>query len=102
MTNSELQELARICEVIREVIGCDFRCHHPDAHPREYGLKALLILMHDRDEPLNKYVNYDCGQYGDIERLDAALEKIGYYVEDCTGWYSGVYPLTAPKEVSDE
>jgi len=51
----------------------------------------LLILQHYRGDPLWPYVNYDGGQYEKIEQLSDALSAAGFWVEDCTGWYSGVY-----------
>jgi hypothetical protein len=43
-------------------------------------------------------VNYDGGQYDKIEQLADALSAAGFWVQDCTGWYSAVYE----KEASDE
>jgi hypothetical protein len=40
-------------------------------------------------------VNYDGLQYGKIEQLSDALSAAGFWVEDCTGWYSGVYEKEA-------
>lgn len=108
MTELQLQRMAKAAAVIRRVVGHDFRCCVPaawdtapiskihqdmEASARE---RALLILQHDRGEPLCPYVNYDCCQYDKIEALSDALSEVGLMVEDKTGWWSGVY------EVSDE
>jgi len=55
-----------------------------------YGNNATLILVHDGGA-LAAFCNYDYCEYAKIEKLDKALGKIGYYVEACTSWYSGVY-----------
>jgi hypothetical protein len=101
MTEHQLQRMAQAAAVIRRVVGHDFRCHDPqtwapwpasDAQMEERARNtALLILHHDRGEPLCPYVNYDCGQYDKIEQLSSALGEIGLMVEDKTGWWSGVY-----------
>jgi len=63
-----------------------------------YGKGALLILQHERCDPLYPYVNYDGQQYEKIEQLADALSAAGFWVEDCAGWYSAVYE----KEVEHE
>lgn len=55
-----------------------------------YGLDAKLIVCHDGGA-LAKFCNYDYMQYAKIDRMSAALEKVGYHVENCTSWYSAVY-----------
>ncbi len=105
MTELQLQRMAQAAAVIRRVVGHDFRCYAPgewDPQPAtaiQQAMQdrarrtALLILHHDRGEPLCPYVNYDCGEYGKIDALSDALSEVGLMVEDKTGWWSGVYEL---------
>lgn len=57
----------------------------------EYGRESVLIICHDGGS-LAPFCRYDYGDYDAIARLDAALRSVGYYVEQCTSWYSAVYP----------
>jgi hypothetical protein len=98
MTSSHLAKMARAAAVIESVLGQDFVCHTRKEWDGEYGKGALLILQHESCDPLYPYVNYDGLQYGKIEQLSDALSAAGFWVEDCTGWYSGVYE----KEVANE
>lgn len=106
MTETQLQRMAHAAAVIRQVVGKDFRCHDPQAWDPQPATAiqqqmqdrarhtALLILQHDRGEPLCPYVNYDCGEYDKIEALSDALSEVGLMVEDKTGWWSGVYEVS--------
>ena len=106
MTEHQLQRMAQAAAVIRRVVGQDFRCYAPgewDPQPAtaiqqqmqdRARQTALLILQHDRGEPLCPYVNYDCCQYDKIESLSDALSEVGLMVEDKTGWWSGVYEVS--------
>ena len=58
----------------------------------DYGLNSVLIVVHDGGD-LAKYCNPDYESYSDCENLNKALEKIGYYLEGCTCWYSAVYKV---------
>ena len=91
MTSGHLAKMARAAAVIESVLGRDFVCYTREEWDGEYGKNALLILQHYRGDPLYPYVNYDGGQYGKIEQLSDALSAAGFWVEDCTGWYSAVY-----------
>lgn len=55
-----------------------------------YGRNSALVVVHDGGD-LAPYCNYDYGSYDLIEKMNAALKKIGYYLESCTCWYSAVY-----------
>ncbi len=56
-----------------------------------YGLNAALVVCHDGgDLPL--YFNYDYQADRMIDKMNKALEAIGYYAEPCTSWYTGIYP----------
>jgi hypothetical protein len=96
MSETQLQRMAQAAAVIRRVLGKDFTCYTRSEFDGEYGKGALLILVHESCDPLWPYVNYDGLQYDKIEELADALSAAGFWVEDCTGWYSGVYE----KEVS--
>ena len=91
MTSSHLAKMAKAAAVIESVVGKEFVCHTSSEWEGEYGKGALLILEHYLGDPLWPYVNYDGMQYDKIERLADALSAAGFWVEDCTGWYSGVY-----------
>jgi len=91
MTSGDLAKMAKAAAVIQSVVGQDFECHTREEWDGEYGKNALLILVHHSDEPLWPYVNYDGCQYDKIEQLADALSAAGFWVEDCTGWYSAVY-----------
>lgn len=103
MTELQLQKMAQAAAAVRRVVGCDFRCQVPETWNPQPATKiqqqiqdrarqtALLILIHERGEPLCPYVNYDCGEYDKIEALANALSEVGLMVEDKTGWWSGVY-----------
>lgn len=58
----------------------------------EYGRESKLILCYDGGD-LREYCNWDYQNYRAIDRLSAHLAKHGYYVEQCTSWYSAVYPI---------
>jgi len=104
MTEHQLQRMAQAAAVIRRVVGHDFRCHVPEtwspwpasdaAMEERARTTALLILQHDRGEPLCPYVNYDCCEYDKIDALSDALSEVGLMVEDKTGWWSGVYEVS--------
>jgi hypothetical protein len=97
MTSGDLAKMAKAAAVIESVLGQPFTCYTRSEFDGEYGKGALLILQHESCDPLYPYVNYDGGRYEKIEQLVDALSAAGFWVQDCTGWYSGVYE----KEVSD-
>lgn len=57
-----------------------------------YGLGALLIVTHDGGDHAPAF-NWDYEAYDLVEDLRLALQKIGVYVEQCTSWYSAIYPI---------
>ncbi len=57
----------------------------------EYGTNSLLIVTHDGGDHAVAF-NWDYEQYELMEQLRERLSKIGVYVEQCTSWYSAVYP----------
>ena len=58
----------------------------------EYGLESELILCHDGGD-FASLLNSSYGCYDQMERFSKAMEKYGYYVEQCTSWYSAVYKI---------
>lgn len=52
----------------------------------EWGLKSKLIVVH-----LAYFFNYDYESYSLMEKMRLALEAKGYWVEQCTSWYSCIY-----------
>ena len=92
MTSDQLPLISQAASIIHDVIGCEFEWE--TAGHRQYGKGALMLLIHEPGDPLRKYCNYDCREYGRIQEMDDALSAIGLYVEDCTGDYSGVYEVS--------
>ena len=58
----------------------------------EYGSTSVLVLVHDGGD-LAMYCNWDYDCPTAVEALRVRLEKLGYYVEQCTSFYSAVYPF---------
>lgn len=57
----------------------------------QYGLSSKLILVHDGGT-LARYCNPAYEDDDAIEAMREALAGVGMYVEQCTSWYSAVYP----------
>ena len=57
-----------------------------------YGNGAPFVIVHDGG-PLARFCNWDYMDVDAVQRLDLALERVGYFQEGCTNWYTGVYPL---------
>ena len=58
----------------------------------EYGTRSLLIITHDGGDHAAAF-SWDYEQYELMEQLRGRLSKIGVYVEQCTSWFSAVYPV---------
>ena len=91
----------KVAEIVREVLGpkADDGGCKPFYSPEEwvakgerFGTKSVLVLVHDGGD-LAPYCNYDYMEYEKVGRLSDALEKSGFYVENCTSWYSAVYKV---------
>lgn len=67
------------------------------ARKEQYGTNSKLVLVHDGGD-LARFCSYDYQDYDAVERLNQALEKAGYYFEQCTTWYSAVYESYNKKE----
>lgn len=57
-----------------------------------YGQKAVLVVCHDGGAHAPAF-NWDYGDTKLVEALRQELEAVGLYVEGCTCWYSGIYPI---------
>lgn len=57
-----------------------------------YGTDSKLVLVHDGGD-LAPYCNLDYECYPRVEKLAKRLKEMGYYVEQCTCWYSAVYEV---------
>lgn len=57
----------------------------------EYGLRSVLVITHDGGDHAPAF-NIDYGAYAFQEELASRLRAHGLYVEQCTSWYSAVYP----------
>lgn len=94
-----------IAEVIAKVVYGDGSAHKvlPSLRdPRQwyepYGCESTLVVVHDGGD-LAPYFNWDYKQYDSMEGMRLALEKIGYYPEQCTSWYSAIYPISGGVDI---
>ena len=58
----------------------------------QYGLKSELIVVHDGGD-LASFFNPDYGSWKLQSAMNVALEKVGYYAEPCTTWYTAIYKM---------
>jgi hypothetical protein len=56
----------------------------------EYGTESELVICHDGGG-LAPFCNYDYQCYSLIDEMTEALNEVGMYIENCTGWYSALY-----------
>lgn len=56
-----------------------------------YGLGSVLVIAHDGGDHAVA-LNIDYGAYNLMEELAGRLRAKSLYVEQCTSWYSAVYP----------
>ena len=61
----------------------------------QYGIGSLLIITHDGGEHAPAF-NWDYEAYDLMEELRQELSKIDVYVEQCTSWFSAIYPIRRP------
>jgi hypothetical protein len=66
-----------------------------DERDEQYGLGSLLIITHDGGEHAPAF-NWDYEAYDLMEDLRQELLKIDVYVEQCTSWFSAIYPIRRP------
>ena len=91
----------KVAKVICKVLGKDadgggcrafYTPEEWKARKEKYGCDSVLVLVHDGGD-LAPLCNWDYGCYEMSERLRIALEKAGFYYDQCTCWYSAVYPI---------
>lgn len=58
----------------------------------DYGTDSLLVITHDGGDHAGAF-NIDYEQYQLIEQLRDRLVPLGVFSEQCTSWYSAVYPI---------
>ena len=56
-----------------------------------YGRDSALVVVHDGGD-LRAFFNLDVMEYTLYDKMTKALDKIGYRFDQCTGWYSAIYP----------
>ncbi len=56
----------------------------------EYGRDSVLVICHDGGS-LAYLCNYDHCDYQSIEKFKTHLARYGFWVENCTTWYSAIY-----------
>ncbi len=59
-----------------------------------YGLSSLLIVTHDGGDHAGAF-NLDYEQYALNNELTQWLRDNGFWMEQCTSWYTAIYALTA-------
>jgi hypothetical protein len=57
-----------------------------------YGTNSLLVITHDGGDHAAAF-SYDYEAYRVMEELGRRLRRIGVYAEQCTSWYSAIYPI---------
>lgn len=96
----------KVAKIVRKVVGTkasDGGCqpfYTPqawEARGEKYGTGSVLVLVHDGGD-LAPFCNYDYEQYDRIEKFSKALAEDGFYVENCTSWYSAVYRINQKEE----
>jgi hypothetical protein len=55
-----------------------------------YGFNSRLVVVHDGGD-LTSFFDCNRENYAWIEHMQTALDEAGYFVEQCTCWYSAVY-----------
>ena len=96
-----LQGTARLlADVIAKIVGQDCwtgGCRtfsSPEewkARGEEYGTDSALIVVYDGGDVRSWFDDRNGGVKRE-QRMQAELEKRGFYSQICTGWYSAIYP----------
>ncbi|OBK36967.1 hypothetical protein A5658_04720 [Mycobacterium sp. 1245111.1] len=58
------------------------------------GRSSVLVVTHDGGEHAGAF-NLDYEQYELNNALNECLSSVGLYAEQCTSWYSAIYPRAA-------
>jgi hypothetical protein len=61
------------------------------ARGEQYGLNSVLIVCHDGGG-LAPVFNLDYECYKLHDEMQRVMRLHGFFAQDCTGWYSAVYP----------
>ena len=61
------------------------------ARCEQYGLNSVLVICHDGGS-VGQFFSYDQEDYDAIEAMSEELRQHGLYAEQCTTWYSALYP----------
>lgn len=86
--------------------GC-MAFHDPKEWDNDYGQNSELIVCYDGGDLYYALSSDGCyaidyemkvrgsekSGYEPMERVRVALEKLGLFMEECTGWYSAVYKI---------
>ena len=62
------------------------------ARGEEYGRKSVVVVVHDGGD-VGNFFSFDREQYKLVEEMNDALGEIGLFAEQCTCWYSAIYPI---------
>lgn len=57
------------------------------ARGEKYGLESVLIVCHDGGD----VASFFDGNYIRMESMQEALERVGYWAQPCTSWYTAIY-----------
>lgn len=63
---------------------------HLETQGEKYGKGSVLIVVYDGGDH-RPYFTLDAECYDLVERMQQVLSAVGFYVEECTGWYAAVY-----------
>jgi len=93
MTTQLTGQAAEAATIINKTIGKEAWSAYrtPEEWDGDYGRGSILIIIHEEDDTLARHCSYDRYDYLAIEKLSKALNHEGYWVEQCTTWYSAVY-----------
>jgi hypothetical protein len=61
----------------------------------QYGTDAELVVVYDGGDHA-RFFSMDADSftmYASTERMREALEEVGAWFEECTGWYAAVYSM---------
>ncbi|MCR4286194.1 MAG: hypothetical protein NUW00_04845 [Candidatus Kaiserbacteria bacterium] len=86
----------RVLEKMKDTTGGGGRAFYTPQEWRDrgedYGCESLLIVCHEGGS-MAGFFNYDYQEYDKIEGMSEMLLKYGVYAEQCTGWYTAIYPI---------
>lgn len=91
-----MEDILRIVREHAESCGVsDFEVFTGDewaGRGENFGNTALVVIVHESIEAKRAFA-FDGGDPLAYSRFDDSLHDAGCFVEQCTGWYSGVYPV---------